>query len=360
MKIAILGSGNGAHAVAFDCAKTGHDVFMFDFPQFGRSVSDISAAGGIHAEGRMEGFEKIAYAGSDIGKVISDAKMIFAVGPSYSTEPFGKACTPYVKEGQIYVVMPGSCMGALAFKRALGLDVSDNRVTVSETSTLPYAVRIVGPARIDVYHRLPAAYMMATLPRENNDIVFEMLSKIFAGIEKGVSVLQTTLQNSNPIIHPTVTTLNAALIERTQGNFEFYSEGITPAVANLMEAIDMERMKIGEAFGLFIERSLEKGIRQGYFETGVTDYYIAYSKSAAFAGIKAQHGLDHRYYNEDVGYTMVFFIELADRIGVPVPVMKSMLTVVSTIMQRDYVAKAPRILRKLGLGSYSVDELKKL
>lgn len=358
MKIAVLGSGNGAHAVAFDWAKAGHDVYIYDFPQFDKSIAAINEAGGIYAEGKMEGFQKITYAGTDLEKVLADAGLIFVVGPSYSTEPFGKACAPYVKEGQRYIIMPGSCMGAATFKRALGLEMRDPMVTIAETSTLPYAVRIIGPARIDVHHRLPAAYMVATIPREKNDEIYDLLSTVFMGIEKGASVLHTTLQNSNPIIHPVVTTLNAGLIERTHGDFEFYSEGITPGVAELMKAVDLERIKIGEALGLSIEPSPEKGIRQGYMD--VNDYYEGYSKSKAFAGIKAQPQLDHRYYNEDLGYTTVFFIELADRMGVEVPVMKALAKIISVIMKRDYMAEAPRSLANLGLADYSAEELKKL
>ena len=33
MKVSILGSGNGGMAVAFEWAKAGHDVFMFDFEE---------------------------------------------------------------------------------------------------------------------------------------------------------------------------------------------------------------------------------------------------------------------------------------------------------------------------------------
>lgn len=358
MKIAVLGSGNGAHAVAFDWAKAGHAVYMYDFPQFSKSITAIDEAGGIYAEGKLEGFQKIVYAGTDLEKVLDDAELIFAVGPSYSTEPFGKACAPYVKAGQTYIIMPGSCMGAVTFKKALGLDLKDNKVTVAETSTLPYAVRISGPAKIEIHHRLPAAYMVATIPREKNDEVYEVLSTVFAGIEKGISVLHTTLQNSNPIIHPPITTLNAALIERTQGDFEFYTEGITPGVAELMKAIDLERIKIGEALGLPIEASPEKGIRQGYMD--VCDYYEGYSKSKAFAGIKAQSKLDHRYYNEDLGYTTVFFIELADRVGADVPAMKALTKIISVIMGRDYMAEAPRSLSGLGLADYTAEDLKNL
>ena len=95
MKVAVLGAGNGGHAAAFDCAKAGHDVYIYDFPQFSKNVEAISAAGGIYSEGKMEGFQKIAYAGTDLKTVLEGAKLIFVVGPSYSTEPFGKACAPY-------------------------------------------------------------------------------------------------------------------------------------------------------------------------------------------------------------------------------------------------------------------------
>ena len=360
MKVAVLGSGNGGHAVAYDCSKAGHDVFMFDFPEFSEAVDAISKAGGISSEGRMKGFQKISYAGTDLEKVITGASMIFCVGPSYATEPFGKACAPFIEDGQTYVVMPGSCMGALTFKLALGLDVQDNRVTVAETNTLPYAVRIIEPGRIEVYNRLKTAYSIATLPGREGERVYGIVKEIFEGIEKSENILQTTLSNSNPIIHPVVTTLNAALIERTGGDFEFYHEGITPAVGNLMEALDRERIKIGEALGLFIEKSTAKGLRQGYFDVETDDYCRAYSTAPGFAGIKAPPKLDHRYYNEDLAYTTILWIDLAERVGVEVPAMKALVTIISCMMKKDYMADPPRTLATLGLGDYTKEELKKM
>ena len=358
MKIAVLGSGNGAHATAFDWAMAGHDVYMFDFPQFAKSIEAIGAAGGIHSEGEMEGFQKVRYAGTDIARVVPGADVIFAVGPAYSTVAFGNACAPYVEKGQLYVVMPGSCMGAVTFKRALGLAIADDRVTVAETHTLPYAVRITGPARIAVYNRLPGGYYVAAIPRERNDAVYEALKPVYPHIRKGDSVLMTTLQNGNPVIHPSITTCNAALIERTHGDFFFYHEGVTPAVGRLIKGMDDERLRIGEALGIRLLRDPEISIDQGYMV--VDSYDEGYNTSPGFDGIKAQSSLDYRYYNEDVGYTMTFWIELADRLGVEVPLMKAMVRIVSTLMGRDYAAEAPRTLESLGLGDYSAEDLKKL
>jgi len=55
--------------------------------------------------------------------------------------------------------------------------------------------------------------------------------------------------------------LNAGLIERTQGDFRFYEEGVTPAVGRLIAAIDQERIAIGQRLGIevFPNRKLGKG-----------------------------------------------------------------------------------------------------
>ena len=51
MNIAVLGSGNGGCAVAFDCAAHGHQVSLFDFEQFPESIKAVQNNGGIHCEG---------------------------------------------------------------------------------------------------------------------------------------------------------------------------------------------------------------------------------------------------------------------------------------------------------------------
>lgn len=357
MKVAILGSGNGACAMAFEWARAGHDIYMFDFPQFDRQIKAINAAGGIDSQGEMEGFQKITYAGHDIETVLQDTKLIFAVGPAYATEPFGKACAPYAKAGQIYVVCPSSCMGAVIFKNALGLKIDDYSITVSDTSTLPYAVRIVADGKIAVYNRLKAAYMLATLPSTKNDEVYDLLKPVHDGLEKAKNIFQTCLQNSNPVLHPCITTLSAARIEGPD-DFFFYEEGVTPGVGRLMKAIDDERLEIGAALGLVIEDDPHLGVRQGYMTEA--NYHTGYTKAPGFLGIKAQTQLDYRYYNEDAGFGLVLWLDLADRLGLQVPNMRAMLQIVSSIMGRDYKAEKARTLETLGLDGYSMEELTRI
>ncbi len=358
MRVGVLGSGNGALAIAFEWAQAGHEVAIFDFEEFDGVIADINERGGIEADGELAGFQSVSYAGHDIARVVPDADLIFAVGPAYSTAPFAAACRPHVRPGQIYVVCPGSCGGAIVFKHGIGLAIPDESVRVAETSTLPYAVRITGPAHITVYNRLKGGYYVAALPHTLTDRVFDVLKPVFPEIQKAESVLQTTLQNSNPIIHPAVTLCNAGLIERTGGDFLFYEEGVTKAVGRLIEALDRERLAIGEALGVPVLRDPVIGIEQGYQE--IDDYSIGYSQAPGFLGIRAQPQLDYRYFNEDAGFGLVFFTDLARQIGVQTPDMAAVLRLSSVLMARDYEAEGARTMATLGLSGYSLAELKEL
>jgi opine dehydrogenase len=353
MKVAVLGSGNGGHGIAFEWARAGHDVWMFDFPQFD-VIGKIAEKGGIQSQGEMEGFYKLAYAGSDIEKVLEDAQIIFAVGPAYSTVPFAEACKPYVKAGQVYVVCPASMSGAIVFKQTLGLDLLDESVVVAETSTLPYAARLIEPGSVFIHNRLKGGLYIAALPSKANEKVFKMVKPVHNTMEMVDNVWQTTFQNANPVIHPAISLLNVALIERTQGNFLFYEEGVTPAVGRLIKAVDDEKIAIGAKLGVHILRDTQLGLLQGY--QAVDSYDIGYSTAPGYKGIMAQHSLDYRYFTEDVGYGLVYMTDFARYIGVPTPIMDSIINIVSVLMETDYRAIGARTLKKLGLDQYNLDD----
>lgn len=355
MNIAVLGSGNGGCAVAFDFAQHGHRVSLFDFDSFPGHIESVREAGGIFAEGQLEGFAPIAYAGHDIGDALSDAEMIIPVGPAYSTRPFAEACKPHLRPGQMVLICPGSCAGSLEFKIGAGLALDDSDILVAETSTLPYAVRTIGPAGIKVFLKLKGGLFIAAVPANGTGKVMEALSDVYPALSAARNILQTSLQNGNPVIHPSVSLLNAALIERTQGDFYFYEEGVTTAVGRLLRGIDLERIAIGQRLGLEILSEPEIGNRQGYMRE--LTYDRGYAEAPGFQGIKAQSQLDHRYIQEDVGYGLVFWKKLGEQIGVETPNITAVIQVASTVMDRDYLAEAPRTMASLGLSQLTPDEL---
>ena len=358
MNIAVLGSGNGGCAVAFDYAAHGHQVRLFDFEQFPQNIKEVQSRGGIQCEGVLEGFQPLAYAGHEIEKALDGADIIYAVGPAYSTRPFAEACQPHLKQGQIVIVCPSSCGGSIEFKNGAGLDIRDNTVIVAETSTLPYAVRLLEPGKIRIFNKLKGGLFLAAVPAQNSEYVLEQVRDVYPTMSAAKNILQTSLQNGNPVIHPTITLMNVALIERTRGGFDFYQEGVTPAVGRLIEAVDRERIAIGKKLAVEVVPDPELGVMQGYMTEATYDN--GFVTAPGFAGVKAQSSLDYRYFNEDVGYGLVFLQKLGEQVGVATPVMSAVITLVSLLMNRDYLGEAKRTMESLGLSKHSAKELDKL
>src|SRR6185437_9337480 len=144
-----------------------------------------------------------------------------------------------------------------------------------------------------------------------------------------------------------VTLLNTGLIERSGSAFLFYEEGVTEAVGRAIEAVDRERIAIGEALGVPVRSDPDLGVVQGYMHEA--NYSTGYSTAPGFLGIGAQSQLDNRYLTEDVGYSLVFLADLARRVDVPTPTMDALITMASVVLGRDFRAEGARTLATLGL-----------
>jgi opine dehydrogenase len=351
MRVAVLGAGNGGVASAFDFAQHGHEVSLYATPEFGTNVVAVDKAGGISASGALEGFAPIRYSGHDAGEAMAGAELVVIVGPAYSTEPLGAVAGMHLTDGMAVLICPGSCAGAIVFKRAAGLELDDDRYVVGETSTLPYAVRVTDPGVVNVFLKLTTGVYLAGLPRAGTDRLYELVSEVWPAVEKADSVFQTTLQNGNPVIHPAVTLLNAGLLERTGGGFLFYEEGVTESVGRLIEAVDEERLAIAGALGVTVLSEPALGVKQGYMLEA--NYSTGYSTAPGFLGIAAQSRLDHRYLTEDVGYSLCFLADLATRLGVATPVIDAVIAIASVVLARDFRGEGVRTVRTLGLDGMS-------
>jgi opine dehydrogenase len=90
------------------------------------------------------------------------------------------------------------------------------------------------------------------------------------------------------------------------------------------------------------------------------NYDTGYSKAPGFKGIKAQPSLDYRYFNEDVGYGLVFMQNLGKKLQVDIPYISATIRLISLLMDRDYLVEAKRTIESLGLSAYNVEDLVKI
>ena len=355
MKVAVLGAGGGGLAVAYEWAARGHQVSLYAQDAHDHHLAPVRERGGIQAEGLLEGFVPLHAVTTDIAEALDGVELVFVVGPAYATEPFGADTRGHLRPGMTVVVCPSSCVGSLAFKHAAGLDLGDESVLVGETSTLPYAARASMHASVQIFHRFDTGLSAAAAPRAGTPRLVEVLRQVYPHTEEASGIFQTTLQNGNPVIHPAVTLLNAALIERTGGDFMFYEEGVTEAVGRFMKAVDDERLAIAQAVGVTILTEPEIGVRQGYMTEA--NYTTGYSTAPGFRGIKAQGELDHRYLTEDVGYSLVFFTDLARHLSVPTPTMDAVIHIASVVTGQDFATERARTMHTMGLAGMTREQL---
>lgn len=358
MRVTILGSGNGATAAAFEWASNGHEVAMWDFEDFPDNIAAIAERGHIEGRVKFEGTAPIRYAGHDLDEALAGADLVLLIGPAYATVPFGEALRGRLTPDMAVALVPGACNGAVVLKQTLGLDLHDDTYLIGETSTLPYGCRLVEPGVVRVTTRVITGLFVAALPSGRTEELREKLAAVWPQTESARNVLQTTLQNGNPVIHPAIMLMNASRIENTGGDFLFYTDGVTPASARLIEAIDTERLALADALGVELLSEPELGFRQGYM--GDATYLTGYNQGIGFAKSQAPKELEFRYLTEDVPYGMVFMSELARQVGVPTPTIDAVIQVASVALGRDFRAEGPRTPQSLGFGDLSPEELQRL
>lgn len=366
--IAVLGGGNGGHAIAANLSLAGFKVNFFELPQFAESFEKVLRTKEIQIQGiSIDGVAKLNLATTDIQQAIKDAGVIFVITPAFGHKAMAEVCAPFVQDGQIIVLMPGSG-GSLEFVNIFKQRKVKREVTFAESCTLPYGARLKGPGHVSV---LINAMILPTgvFPSKKTEEVIPKLKPFYPMITPAKDVLEAAINNPNPIVHPVATLLSATRIEHSKGEFYLYAEGMTPAVARAYESLNQERLSICKALGYKLHHwdNLEfKNYNLGETEEECryrilnTSMDAAFGKDGIYAGIKMK-GPEHlkdRYVTEDVPYGMVLLSTLGDLLGVPTPTHDAVIQLASVINRTDYW-KTGRGMKQLGLSTLDKKGLKK-
>ena len=350
----VLGAGNGGMAMAAHLAVMGYKVNLYNRTP-GR-LSGIKWHGGIKVDGEVNGFGKIEVATSDIGEAVDGVDILMLVVPATAHAFFAESCAPYLRDGQIIILNPGRTGGALEFKKILRDRRITQKIFLAETQTFLYASRTIGPAASHIF-RIKENVPLATLPAYWIPGVLSVIRQAFSQFVPGDNILKTSLDNIGAVFHPALTLFNMAWIEHSEGDFDFYLEGLSPSLAKVLEEIDKERIAVAAALGVKVN-SAREWLYQVYNSAGET-LYQAIHKTAAYKGIKAPPNIAHRYIWEDVPASLVPIASIGDMLGVATPSIKSIIHVASAVHQKDYW-KEGRTVEHLGIAGLSVKEIRQL
>lgn len=366
-KIAVIGAGNGGHAMAAHKTLDGFEVNLFELPRFADDVRQVLDTGQITVEwpDRRETV-KIHQVTTDIAASLKGAEIIFVVTPAFGHKTMATVCAPHVKEGQIISLMPGSG-GSLEFARIFKEQGVEANVLLCECCTLPYGARLAGPGHV-LIHIEAVTLPIGVFPANRTEEAIARLQEVYPTIVPAANVLEAAINNPNPIVHPAATLLSVTRIEYSGGEFYLYREGMTPAVARVYEALERERLAVLDRLGLKLHHYAgldARGYNLGQTLEECHDRVLNTSMDAAFgaesieAGIqmKGPTSMQDRYVTEDVPYGLVLLSTLGQLLDIATPICDAIINLSGVINRADYWAGG-RGVDELGLGGMSAERLK--
>lgn len=354
LRFCVIGAGHGGMAMAAHLGLMGFPVNLYN--RTDENLAGVRWHGGINLTGEVEGFGPVRLATSNLSDALADADVVMIVTPANAHAPLAKAMVPYLRDEHIVVLNPGRTGGALEFRKVLRDTGTKSKPLLAETQTFVYASRALSRTEAHIF-RVKNRVPLATLPAHWIPEVLAILRTALPQFVAGSNVLVTSLDNIGAVFHPALTLLNAGWIEATGGDFDYYLDGITPAVAKILEQIDTERVRAAEALGVQTH-SAREWLYLTYDSPG-RDLYEAIHNTASYRGIRAPQNIGHRYITEDVPMSLVPLASLGAMLGRLAPTMETIIRLAGTVHGRDYWAEG-RTVERLGLAGLTVKQIHQL
>ncbi len=327
-RVTVLGGGNTAFALAADLALRGHQVLLWEHPDFAETVEPIRERRVIHLAGTEKaGAASLTGVTTDAAEALTWSDALLAAVPSYAHAAFADQLVPHLRPGHLLALLPGN-LGTLAFAGALRA-AGTSGVALAEADTAPYVCRKTGPDGAVIWGAV-RGLGVGVFPASETDQALATLRTFFPGARAYRHVLEAGLSAPNPVVHPPGVLLNAGRIERSRGEFWFYEEGVTPSVVRAIEVLDAERLALGAALGVGLVPVAEAFHRAGFGPAG--DLWEAINGSRMLTALRAPGAVETRWLTEDVPYGLATWAALARQVGVPTPVMDALVTLASAVL----------------------------
>ncbi|MBN1873270.1 MAG: NAD/NADP octopine/nopaline dehydrogenase family protein [Anaerolineae bacterium] len=351
--ITVIGAGHGGKAMAAEMAAREFKVTLYNRTYSNIEVIDMRGGIELQTEEGHFLFAPLHKVTSDLEVALKDADLVMVVIPASGHRDIALAAASYLRDDQVIVLNPGRTGGALEFKQALKEVNCTVRPIICEAETFLFAARSQGPAQVGIF-RTKYSVPVAALPANRTRDALDFIRQVYPQFIPAKNVLHTSMNNMGAIFHPALTLLNAGWIEATQGNFEFYMDGVTPATARVLSALDRERTTVAMSIGVHAQTA-EDWLDRAYGAFG-DNLYEAMHANPGYKGIRAPNRLHHRYIFEDVPCSLVPISLIGQQYGVDTSTISAIVNMGGIIHGTDYWPKG-RSLERMGIKSMSVTEL---
>lgn len=341
-KVAVI--GNTPRAIGAVCAAdltlSGHEVSFTVFPEQGDQLPAVRKAGGFtieegaeHLVSKKTGFAKLAKICDTTAEALKDAQAVIIELDIHKLEAkFGAMAPEFAKGAVVHVqshgYWPAARLTPLLRKAGRG------DVLVTEAPAPTHAARCNGT--VVTPKGLRKGIRVATVPASRSAEALAVLKQLFPDFGAASSVLQTGLENLNLIVHPAMVLPNVGAMERAKldgRTFGFYQEGVVPAAGVLGDALDAERKRVCEAYG--VEHTpMAKAIDQ-YYGFKADSFYEAMHNPVYKSFPAFQPDIWRTWSLDDLPYAIVPCVQLAEQAGIAVPLHRAFAEVLGVLLGVD-------------------------
>ena len=331
MRIGILGAGAIAFGMAAFLAKAGHLPVLWS--PTGDRVRKLAKGASLNSTGAVE-FSGPVTVARDCAEAVIGADAVIVALPANGHRLVFDAALPHLSSGQPVIISSHSSFGALYLamglaKRGIRLPITVWGTTLLTGRQLPDGVSVsVNTVRqkIDV----------ATLPKSAAAAGKALCIALFGDrfVERD-GLLAIALSNLNPQNHLGIALLNLTRMEK--GETWGQGEHVTPAVGQLIEALDVERLRIAESFGLSVRTVQEHFSLSFHVPIGTVSEMNQQMHREGRGGLGPATA-DSRYIYEDVPFGLVPTSLLGRIAGNPALLHEAGTSLFSAAMGRNLVA----------------------
>jgi opine dehydrogenase len=341
-KVAVI--GNTARAIGAVCAAdltlSGHEVRFGVFPEQKDQLPAVRKAGGFTVEGEAKhlvskktGFAKLDRICDTTAEALKDAEVVLIEVDIQQLEKKVGAMIPEFARGAVVHVQSHGYWPAARLTPLLRKAGRED-VLVTEAPAPTHAARISGT--VVSPKGLRSGIQVATVPASRSGEALARLKPLFPYFEAASSVLQTGLENLNLIVHPAMVLPNVGAMERAKldgKQFAFYQDGVVPAAGVLGDALDAERKRVCEAYG--VEHTpMAKAIEQ-YYGFRSSTFYEAMQNPVYKSFPPFQPDIWRSWAADDLPYAIVPCVQLADQAGIAVPLYRGFAEILGVLLGVD-------------------------
>lgn len=332
MNITIVGTGNAgcAHAAMFTLK--GHRVTLYKTSKNGNNSNfeylKQSKKLTVSYENETKTVDLYCVT-TDGNKAFKDCDVCFVMVQTLYHRQVAELLANFVKHIKLLFVVPGY-MGSLYFKQTIG-DLCDY---IAEGESTAYDARIISDGHVQILFK-NVRNAIGILKGGEKDVLEIMSSLVETYRYTRKNIIDSAMHNPNLIVHTIGAIMSASRIEYSNGNFWMYKEAFTPAIWNLIDKLDAEKMEILQYFGCeripYVEACKFRNCED--LSVDALKVFKSYAESGSPKGPVT---VKTRYILEDVPVGLGLMQSLGRMCNISTPTCDALITIAGALVGREF------------------------